>query len=169
MPIERDHPLKPIEPVEFTPDEIANLVVLAALPEHEAEPTTTTGWELRTVAAIDPDGQPLGHVLYCLQYPPNRDDQNQPASVLEVAHFEKPKQAQQFCEEFCGFLMPGILEGPELAEEVARLEGLPGYWQQGRLPEPDQTQTRSRSNWKPYNPRAESDARIAAEGIYQSA
>ena len=168
MPIERDHPLKPIEPVEFTPQEVANLVVLAALPKLEAEPTTTD-WEFRTVAAADPDGRPLGYVLYCLQYPPNRDDQTQPTSILEVAHFEKPKQAQRFCEEFSGFLMPGVLEGPELAEEVARLEGLPGYWQQGQPPDPDQTQTRPRADWKPYNPLAESDARIASEGIYQSA
>ena len=45
--------------------------------------------------------------------------------MLEIAHFETAEAADRFIEEFNGYLVPGVLEGPELAVEVARLEELP--------------------------------------------
>jgi hypothetical protein len=70
--------------------------------------------------------------------------------------------------------MPGVLEGPDLAEEVARLEGLPVDWkmldsndkhayQNGEL-----TLIRDPADWYPYNPNAEQEARIEAEGPTRS-
>ena len=68
--------------------------------------------------------------------------------------------------------MPGLLEGPELAVEVARLEELPVDWKtlEGddlkAYQDRQYTLTHELSDWHPYNPNAERDARIAAEGIY---
>src|SRR5690606_563252 len=80
--------------------------------------------------------------------------------------------ADKFGKEFNGYLMPGLLEGPELAQEVARLEGLPVEWKP--LEGDDLTAyqnltltlTRDPADWHPYNPNVERDARIEAEGLY---
>jgi hypothetical protein len=93
-------------------------------------------------------------------------------SILEMAHFETTEAADKFGREFNGYLMPGVLEGPELAQEVARLEGLPVEWK--TLDGDDLTAyqnltltlTRDPADWHPYNPNAERDARIEAEGLY---
>ena len=67
--------------------------------------------------------------------------------------------------------MPGVLDGPELAEEVARLEGLPVQWKTldgddlKAYQNDDLTLTRNPSEWHLYNPNAEHDARIEAEGL----
>jgi hypothetical protein len=59
-----------------------------------------------------------------------------------------------------------------MAQEVERLEGLPVKW---RTLEGDDrtayqnltlTLTRDTTNWHPYNPNAERDARIEAERLY---
>ena len=68
--------------------------------------------------------------------------------------------------------MPGLLEGPELAQEVARLEGLPVEWKtlEGENLTAYQnltlTLTRDPADWQPYHPNAERDTRIEAEGLY---
>lgn len=91
--------------------------------------------------------------------------------MLEMAHFETTEAADKFGKEFNGYLMPGLLDGPELAQEVARLEGLPLAW---KALEGDDlkayqnlnlTLTRDPADWHLYNPQAERDARIAAEGL----
>lgn len=139
-------------------------------------------WRLDTIPVNDPEGEPLGHALHMMVYdgiehdpervgtPPMAEDE--PFRMLEMAHFETTEAADKFGKEFNGYLMPGLLEGPELAVEVARLEELPVDWktlegdeleayQNGEL-----TLTHDLSDWHPYNPNAERDARIAAEGIY---
>jgi len=65
-----------------------------------------------------------------------------------------------------------LLEGPELAEEVARLEELPVTWKplagedRAAFQRGDLTLTHDRADWHPYNPNAEYEARIEAEGLY---
>jgi len=92
--------------------------------------------------------------------------------MLEMAHFETLQASDKFGEEFKGYLMPGLLEGPELAEEVTRLEGHPVEWKTLEGQELDNyrdlklTLTRDPLDWQPYNPNAERDARIEAEGLY---
>lgn len=139
-------------------------------------------WRLETVPVNDPEGEPLGHALHILVYddiehnpeaigaPPM--DEDEPFRMLEMAHFETTEAADRFGKEFNSYLMPGLLEGPELAIEVARLEELPLDWK--TLEEDDlkpyrdgkYTLTREPSDWHPYNPKAERDTRIEAEGLY---
>lgn len=139
-------------------------------------------WRLDTIPVNDPEGEPLGHALHMVVYdgiehdpervgtPPMVEDE--PFRMLKMAHFETTEAADKFGKEFNGYLMPGLLEGPELAVEVARLEELHVDWktlegddlkayQDGQY-----TLTRDLSDWHPYNPNAERDARIEAEGIY---
>ena len=51
------------------------------------------------------------------------------ARRLAIAHFETEPAAERYQKEFRSYLVPGLLDGPELAEEAARLEGMPGTWQ----------------------------------------
>ena len=51
------------------------------------------------------------------------------ARTLEMAHFANEKDAAKFEAEFRGYLVPGVMDGPELAPEVAKLEGLSGEWE----------------------------------------
>ncbi|QPC83617.1 hypothetical protein G4Y79_04335 [Phototrophicus methaneseepsis] len=139
-------------------------------------------WRLEALPVHDLEGEPLGHALHIVVYdgvqhdpetvgsPPIVDDE--PFRMLEMAHFETTEAADKFGKEFNGYLMPGLLEGPELAEEVARLEGHPVEWKTLDGQELDDycdlklTLTRDPADWQPYNPNAERDARIEAEGLY---
>jgi hypothetical protein len=151
--------------------------------DSEPDPQTQNPyWRLETIPVSDPEGEPLGHAMHMVVYDGVEHDpeaigtptmaENEPFRMLEMAHFETTEAADKFGEEFNGYLMPGLLEGPELAVEVARLEELPVDWktlegddlkayQDGQY-----TLTREPSDWHPYNPNAERDARIAAEGLY---
>ncbi len=138
-------------------------------------------WRLDTLPVNDPEGDPLGHALHMVVYPnfekePNSVGdpaipQEEPFRILEMAHFETTTAADKFGKEFNGYLMPGILDGAELSEEVARLEGLPVEWKtlQGddlkAYQNDELTLIRNPSDWHPYNPNAEHDARIEAEGL----
>ncbi len=88
-----------------------------------------------------------------------------------MAHFETTVAAEKFGQEFKGYLMPGVLNGPELAEEVAQLEGLPVEWKTlagddlKAYQNDDLTLIHDPSDWHLYNPNAEQDARIEAEGL----
>lgn len=149
----------------------------------EPEPSAQNPyWRLDTIPVNDPDGEPLGHALHMMVYdgvehdpervgtPPMAEDE--PFRMLEMAHFETTEAADKFGKEFNGYLMPGLLEGPELAVEVARLEELPVDWKSlegddlKAYLDGQYTLTHELSDWHPYNPNAEQDARIAAEGIY---
>lgn len=138
-------------------------------------------WRLDMLPMNNPEGEPLGQALYMVVYsnigqkPGSVGDpaipQEEPFRMLEMAHFETTAAADKFGKEFNGYLMPGVLDGPELAEEVARLEGLPVEW---KTLEGDDLKAyqndelmliRNPSDWHPYNPNAERDARIEAEGL----
>ncbi|MEZ4666564.1 MAG: hypothetical protein R3E39_01370 [Anaerolineae bacterium] len=139
-------------------------------------------WRLDPIPVNDPDGESLGHALHMVVYPGVERDpdtsgnpvmpEDEPFKMLEMAHFESPGAADKFGKEFNGYLIPGLLDGPELAQEVARLEGLPGEWQtlEGddlkAYQNAELTLTRDPASWHPHNPHAEHEARIAAEGLY---
>jgi len=143
-------------------------------------------WQMQHRPAQTPDGQPLGVALFVTEFPDlppdfdayieqhGMDDSLYPsqARTLEVAHFADAVEARKFEAEFRGYLIPGLLDGPELAPEVAKLEGLSGEWQDLtqrdiiESMEPNRAVVRDPSDWHPYNPNAERDARIAAEGVY---
>jgi len=148
-------------------------------PQREVE---NPYWRLDPIPVNDPDGEPLGHALHMVVYPNVEHDPevvgspamaaDEPFKMLEMAHFESPEAVDKFGKDFNGYLIPGLLDGPELAVEVARLEGLPAEWKtlEGddlkAYQNAELTLTRDPADWNPYNPNAERDARIAAEGLY---
>jgi hypothetical protein len=139
-------------------------------------------WRLDPIPVNDPEGEPLGQALHMVVYPGVERDPDavgspamavdEPFRMLEMAHFETPEAVDRFGKDFNGYLIPGLLEGPELAVEVARLEGLPAEWKTlaganlQAYQNAELTLTRDPADWHPYNPNAERDARIAAEGLY---
>jgi len=139
-------------------------------------------WRLDPIPVNDPDGEPLGHALHMVVYPGVERDPDavgspsmaadEPFKMLEMAHFESSEAVDKFGKDFNGYLIPGLLDGPELAVEVARLEGLPVEWKtlEGddlkSYQKAELTLTRDPTEWHVYNPNAERDARIAAEGLY---
>jgi predicted RNase H-like HicB family nuclease len=106
--------------------------------EVETAEVSRLYWHFDTLPVNDPDGQPLGYALHMVVYegvehnleavgsPAIPDDK--PFRMLEVAHFQTIEAADRFVKEFNGYLLPGVLDGPELAEEVAKLEGHPSEW-----------------------------------------
>ncbi|MBZ0295295.1 MAG: hypothetical protein K8L99_22225 [Anaerolineae bacterium] len=149
---------------------------------REPEAVENPYWRMEALPVNDPDGEPLGHALHMVVYPSIEHDpervgtpvmaEDEPFRLLEMVYFETTEAADKFGREFNGYLMPGLLEGPELAEEVARLEGLPVNWktledddlkayQDGKL-----TLTRDPADWHHYKPNAERDEQIEAEGLY---
>jgi len=139
-------------------------------------------WRLDPIPVNDLEGEPLGHALHMVVYPGVERDPDavgsptitadEPFKMLEMAHFETTAAVDAFGKEFNGYLIPGLLDGPELAVEVARLEGLPAEWKtlEGddlkAYQNAELTLTRDVADWHVYNPNAERDARIAAEGLY---
>lgn len=148
----------------------------------EPEPAQNPYWRLETLRVNNPDGEQIGHALQMVVYPhmeqpedtvgaPDVPD-NEPFQMLEMAHFENPEDVDIFSKEFRGYLVPGMLDGPELAEEVTRLEEHPIEWKvlEGQdlndYRNAELTLTRTPEQWHPYNPNAERDARLEAEGMY---
>lgn len=137
-------------------------------------------WRLDTLPVTDLQGQPLGQSLNMVVYPGIEREldtdaipaipQDEPFKMLEMAHFETIAAAEKFGKEFNGYLIAGVLEGPELAEEVARLEILPVEWKTldahdlKAYQNDDLTLKHDPAEWQPYNPNAEYEARIEAEG-----
>ena len=132
-----------------------------------------------------PDGEPLGTALFVTEFPQlppdfndyidefGMDDTVYPteARTVEMAHFASEADAEKFEAEFRGYLVPGLLDGPELAPEVAKLEGLSGEWQDmdyddivgymsGR-----RTVVREESEWRLHNPNAEREAEMYSAGM----
>jgi hypothetical protein len=145
----------------------------------EPEQVDNPYWRLETVRANNPDGEQIGHALQMVVYPnveQSADDvgspdipNDEPFQILEMAHFDTPEDANKFSKEFRGYLVPGLLSGPELAEEVARLEEHPIEW---KTPDGqdlddyrnlDYVVTHDIDSWKLYNPHAERDARLRFE------
>ena len=148
-------------------------------PELEVENTVENPyWRLDALPVNNPDGEPLGQALHIVVYPDVPDGMHReiaedtPFQMMEMAHFEKEQEMENFSKNFWNYLMPGVLEGPELAKEVAQLEGLPAEYRTLEGQELDDyrdaelTLTRTPEQWHPYNPNAERDARMEAEGMY---
>jgi len=145
--------------------------------EMAAEPDTPD-WRLDPRETVTPDGEPLGVALFMTVYPDAAGDAPPPNETtrvrqLELGHFPDADAADRFADDFRGHLAPGVLDGPELAEAVAGLEGMPGGWIEMEGRELDTltngeatTIVRDPADWHPYNPHAEAEARIAAEGLY---
>jgi hypothetical protein len=94
-------------------------------------------WRFDTLPINDPEGQELGVALHMVRYPTVEAQPNIIGSpsipddalfeLLEVAHFPTKDQADVFVDRFVGYLSDD-LTAPELAEEVARGEGLSAEW-----------------------------------------
>jgi len=133
-----------------------------------------------------PDGEKLGTALFVTEFPQlppdfddyidenGMDDTVYPteARTLEMAHFANENDAAKFDAEFKVYLVPGLLDGPELAPEVAKLEGLSGEWEAMDYSEIVDTMSGNRTvvceadDWHLHNPNAERGALIASEGLY---
>lgn len=141
-------------------------------------------WQLHTRQVETMEGQKLGEALFVTIFPElpadfdqyvetnGMDDTMYPthARTLEIAHFTSEAERRSFSEEFMRFVIPGVMEGPELSEEVAKLEGMSGQWI-----EMDQraivdymsgkrTIVRDTAEWRPHDPMIERDARLQMEG-----
>lgn len=172
-----ENPLRPPEDIDLTQPIVA---VLKAEADAQKE-LDEAAWQFVTVRVKSPGGYPRGWALFMLaervsshdhdRPAPHEDDSSEAKFVMEVAHFERWELLERFTKEFFGFLMPGILEGPELAREVALFEGMSGNWQplsQTKVAEflsDDCSIIRAFSDWKPYDPQAERKARIRAGEI----
>lgn len=136
-------------------------------------------WQMHYHPVETPEGEPLGTALFVTEFPqlpPNfdeyieengMDDSVYPteARTLEMAHFADEKDAKKFDAEFRGYLVPGLLDGPELAPEVAKLEGLSGEWEDMNYRgivdymSGSRTIVREADDWHLHNPNAEHEAR----------
>jgi hypothetical protein len=81
-----------------------------------------------------------------------------------MAHFANEDDARRFEMEFRSYLVPGLLDGPELAPEVAKLEGLSGEWEDMDYRSivdymsGSRTIVREADDWHLHNPNAEREA-----------
>lgn len=142
-------------------------------------------WQMHYRPVETPEGEPLGTALFVTEFPqlpPDFDDYVEAhgmddslypteARTLEMAHFANEDDAKKFDAEFRSYLIPGMIDGPELAPEVAKLEGLSGEWQLMDYQaitdymSGNRTIVREESNWHLHNPNAERDAQIEAEEV----
>ncbi|MBN8638506.1 MAG: hypothetical protein J0M07_24550 [Anaerolineae bacterium] len=140
--------------------------------EPEVEPHY---WQMHYRPVETPEGEPLGTALFVTEFPqlpPNFDDYIEAngmddsiypteARTLEMAHFANEDDARKFEAEFHSYLVPELLDGPELAPEVAKLEGLSGEWEEmdyrGIVDymSGDRTIVRDESEWRLHDPNAE--------------
>ncbi len=136
-------------------------------------------WQIHYRPVETPEGESLGTALFVTEFPqlpPDfdgyieenaMDDSVYPteARTLEMARFADDDDARKFEEEFHSYLVPGLLDGPELAPEVAKLEGLSGEWEdmdyRGIVDYMSgyRTIVREESDWHRHNPKAERKAR----------
>jgi hypothetical protein len=163
-----DHP-QPPEPGSW--DElIAQQTRDEPEPAHEAR-----YWQMHYRPVETPEGEPLGTALFVTEFPqlpPDFDDYIEAngmddsvypteARTLEMAHFASDEDARKFETEFRSYLVPGLLDGPELAPEVAKLEGLSGEWEdmdyRGIVDymSGDRTIVREAEGWHLHDPNAE--------------
>jgi hypothetical protein len=120
-------------------------------------------WALQQRQVETPDGQPLGTALVLTETPPT-----DPARTLELAHFTDAQAAERFEQAFRRALVPGVMDGPELAPVVAQLEGLSGVWEPLPADPADGLPTppliRERADWHPHDPHAARTAQARSEG-----
>lgn len=101
-------------------------------------------WQLQALPVESPDREKQGFSLFLTEFPQlpanfdeyveqnGLDDTIYPteARMIEMARLATIDQAREFEEGFISCLVPGVLEGPDFAPEVARLNGLTDSWQQ---------------------------------------
>lgn len=105
--------------------------------DPDVESVDNPHWRFDTLPITDPEGQELGVALHMVRYPTVEAQPNiigspsipddAPFELLEVAHFPTRDDADVFVDRFVGYLSDD-LTAPELAEEVARGEGLSAEW-----------------------------------------
>jgi len=159
--------------------------LMAQQPDEDAE-TERHYWQMHYRPVETPEGESLGTALFVTEFPQlspdfddymnenGMDDSLYPteARTLEMAHFANDEDARKFETEFRSYLVPGLLDGPELAPEVAKLEGLSGEWEdmdyRGIVDYMSGSRTivREESDWHLHNPNAEREAQSKAEGEY---
>jgi len=153
---------------------------LVAAQEDEEPVREAYYWQMHYRPVETPDGEALGTALFVTEFPQlppdfndyidkhGMDDTVYPteARTLEMAHFATEADAAKFDAEFRGYLVPGLLDGPELAPEVAKLEGLSGEWRDmdyGEIVDymsGKRTVVREESEWRLHNPNAEREAEL---------
>ncbi len=124
-------------------------------------------WQMHTRPVETPEGERLGTALFVTEYPQLSPDftgeipDDAQARMLEMAHFTNEDDARKFETEFRSYLVLGLLDGPELAPEVAKLEGLSGEWEEmdyrGFVDYMSGSRTivRKTDDWQLHNPNAE--------------
>ncbi len=151
---------------------------LFQLPDLNEPPIDHHYWQLWVRPVETPEGTALGHALFCTEFPelpPNfdeyldefgMDDSIYPsyARTVEIADFRTEAEAKNFSDEFRQHLIPNLLDGPELAPDVAKLEGLPGKWAAinyddiVRYMSDHDAVIREQSDWHVHRPYSELDA-----------
>jgi hypothetical protein len=151
--------------------------LVAQQPDDDPEPERHY-WQMHYRPVETPEGESLGTALFVTEFPqlpPDFDDYIEEngmddsiypteARTVEMAHFATEEDARKFDAEFHSYLVPGLLDGPELAPEVAKLEGLSGEWEemdyQGIVDymSGKRTVVREESDWHLHNPHAEREA-----------
>lgn len=156
--------------------------LIAAQTDDEPEPERHY-WQMHYRPVETPTGERLGTALFVTEFPqlpPDFDDYIEEygmddsiyptvARTVEMAHFTSDDDARKFEAEFRGYLVPELLDGPELAPEVAKLEGLSGAWEEmdywgvvGYM-SGNRTIVREESDWHLHNPNAERDPELGAK------
>ena len=151
------------------------------LPSQPRE-TANTDWHLVVLPVTTPNGESLGYALaiatrHVADNPASQitnvaHRRNELIQLLSVAHFETRNTAEHFAGIFTTALVPGLLDGPVLAQDIAGIEGLPVVWkhlvgsERRAYANAELILTCDRADWHPHNPHAERDARIAYEGLY---
>lgn len=158
--------------------------LIAVQPDDEPEPERHY-WQMHYRPVETPEGEQLGTALFMTEFPQlppdfddyvaenGMDDSIYPteARTLEMAHFTSDDDARKFDAEFRSYLVPELLDGPELAPEVAKLEGLSGEWEEMNYNQivdymsGNRTVVREESDWHLHNPNVEREAQMAAEGM----
>jgi hypothetical protein len=176
IPPERVYLLDEADLAQPAPDSWDELI---AAQTDEPEAPERHYWQMHYRPVETTHGEPLGTALFVTEFPQlppdfddyidkwGMDDSIYPteARTVEVAHFANEADAAKFDAEFRGYLVPGLLDGPELAPEVAILEGLSGDWEDmdyrsivdymsGK-----RTIVREESEWHLHNPNAEREMR----------
>ncbi|MCC6615290.1 MAG: hypothetical protein IT320_17580 [Anaerolineae bacterium] len=162
--------------------------LIAAHSDDEPEPERHY-WQMHHRPVETPEGERLGTALFVTEFPQlppdfdnyidenGMDDSIYPteARTVEMAHFANDDDARKFETEFRSYLVPGLLDGPELAPEVAMLEGLSGIWEeidyQGIVDymSGNRTVVRAENDWRLHNPNAEREAQELQTSILPEA
>ncbi|GIK27924.1 MAG: hypothetical protein BroJett007_10620 [Chloroflexota bacterium] len=151
--------------------------LIAAQTDDEPEPERHY-WQMHYRPVETPEGERLGTALFVTEFPqlpPDFDDYVEEngmddsiypteARTVEMAHFASDDDARKFEAEFRSYLVPELLGGPELAPEVAKVEGLSGEWEAMNYNQivdymsGNRTVVREESDWHLHNPNAEREA-----------